>query len=71
MIKAIQRQMILPLRLLYKIIAHIIESGECCAPYIELSSPDTQVDEDAPHPAHFGTHSCHLFDKQSDQNLIV
>jgi multiple sugar transport system ATP-binding protein len=39
--------------------------------FIARISPDTQVAEDTIHPMSFNTQNCHLFDKESGENLIL
>jgi multiple sugar transport system ATP-binding protein len=39
--------------------------------FIARLSPDTQVEEDVPHPMRFDTQRCHLFDKESGENLTI
>jgi multiple sugar transport system ATP-binding protein len=39
--------------------------------FIARLSPDTQVEEEASHQMRFDTQRCHLFDKQSGENLTI
>jgi multiple sugar transport system ATP-binding protein len=39
--------------------------------FIARLSPDTQVEEDTSHPMSFDSQNCHLFDKQSGENLTL
>lgn len=38
--------------------------------FIARLAPDTPITENAVHPISFDTQCCHLFDKQSGENLI-
>jgi ABC-type sugar transport system ATPase subunit len=40
-------------------------------PFIARLSPDTHVDEDSKHQMVFDTQRCHLFDKDSGENLTL
>jgi hypothetical protein len=39
--------------------------------FIARLAPDTQVKEETHHPMVFETRNCHLFDKQSGDNLTI